>query len=69
LKFKIGGKFEDVGTFTVLSGKVSEVILGMPLLRRHNPIIDWTTGDIGLDTCVGLEETASGEETRRRKEN
>ena len=35
----------------VIGGQKWSVILGMPWLRRHNPEIDWKTGEVKMTKC------------------
>ena len=35
----------------VIGGQKWEVILGMPWLARHNPEIDWKTGEVKMTRC------------------
>jgi len=35
----------------VIGGQKWEVILGMPWLERHNPEIDWKTGEVKMTRC------------------
>ena len=35
----------------VIGGQKWSVILGMPWLRRHNPEIDWKTGEVKMTRC------------------
>jgi len=35
----------------VIEGQKWSVILGMPWLRRHNPEIDWKTGEVKMTRC------------------
>ena len=35
----------------VIGGQKWSVILGMPWLRRHNPEIDWKTGEVQMTRC------------------
>ena len=36
----------------VIGGQKWGVILGMPWLRRHNPEIDWRTGEVKMTRCL-----------------
>ena len=35
----------------VIGGQKWRVILGMPWLERHNPEIDWKTGEVKMTRC------------------
>jgi hypothetical protein len=37
--------------FHVTNLGTSDVILGLPWLQKHNPSIDWTTGDVEMSRC------------------
>jgi len=36
----------------VIGGQKWKVILGMPWLARHNPEIDWKTGEVKMMRCL-----------------
>ena len=36
----------------VIGGQKWSVILGMPWLARHNPEIDWKTGEVKMTRCL-----------------
>src|ERR1700735_1860183 len=45
LQFKIGGKSFDERFYITGLGK-QKMILGLPWLKRHNPLVDWTKGTL-----------------------
>jgi len=48
----------------IIGGQRWSVILGMPWLRRHNPEIDWKTGEVKMTRC--LEECGKKWKTGRQ---
>ncbi|EKV17987.1 Retrotransposon polyprotein, putative [Penicillium digitatum PHI26] len=52
--------------FNVLETGDYDIVLGIPWLRKHNPSIDWQSGEITFNRCECMERYDSYE-TRRRK--
>src|SRR6202453_5042449 len=45
------GNHKECATFWVCGLGADRVILGLPWLRLHNPVINWSTGEIALSRC------------------
>src|SRR6202453_4906786 len=45
------GNYKECATFWVCVLGADRVILGLPWLCLHNPVINWTTGEIELSRC------------------
>jgi len=43
--------YKEQTSIDVIGGQKWSVILGMPWLRRHNPEIDWKTGEVKMMRC------------------
>ncbi|KAG0158308.1 hypothetical protein PDIDSM_5821 [Penicillium digitatum] len=52
--------------FNVLETGDYDIVLGIPWLRKHNPSIDWQSGEITFNRCECMERYDSYE-TRRKK--
>src|SRR6202453_5018214 len=65
------GNHKGRATFWVCGLGADRVILGLPLLRLHNPVINWSTGDIELSRCprsCGYVYTENKKEKLRKAE-
>ena len=52
--------------FNILETGEYDIVLGIPWLRKHNPSIDWQSGQITFDRCKCTEQY-DDYETRRKK--
>ena len=48
------GKHEETIRYLIVPGLHEEVILGKPWLDKHNPSIDWPTGEVLFERCQCL---------------
>src|ERR1700677_4801347 len=65
------GNHKERATFWVCSLGADRVILGLPWLRLHNPVINWSTGEIELSCCLrscGYVYTKDKKEKLRKAE-
>src|ERR1700677_2811814 len=65
------GNHKERATFWVCGLEADRVILGLPCLRLHNPVINWSTGDIELSCCprsCGYVYTENKREKLRKAE-
>uniref|UniRef100_A0A803KBS3 Gypsy retrotransposon integrase-like protein 1 n=1 Tax=Xenopus tropicalis TaxID=8364 RepID=A0A803KBS3_XENTR len=46
LRLRVGSLHSEVITFLAIQCPATPIILGLPWLQKHNPIIDWSRGDI-----------------------
>src|ERR1700677_1018650 len=62
---------KERATFWVCGLRADRVILGLPWLRLHNPVINWSTGEIELSCCLrscGYIYTENKKEKLRKAE-
>ena len=39
-------------SFDIVELATQDIYLGMPWLRKHNPVVNWKTGVLNYDNCV-----------------
>src|SRR6202453_2705586 len=65
------GNNKECATFWVCGLRADQAILGLPWLRLHNPVINWSTGEIELSRCprsCGYIYTENKKEKLRKAE-
>ncbi|MGL5596555.1 MAG: retropepsin-like aspartic protease [Aeromonas sp.] len=46
ITFRVGCLHSEPITLMVLEGSTAEVVLGLPWIAQHNPVINWRSGEV-----------------------